>query len=67
MRKWENLFVKLWTLASIPLLSYAGIDMNLLNKKAETLKPGSEIVVKLTQENLWKNLQWRLKDGSFFE
>ena len=38
-----------------------------LTKKAETLKPGSEIVIKMTQEDLWKNLQWKLKDGSFFE
>ena len=38
-----------------------------LEQQANRLKPGSEIVIKMTQKELNKNLQWKLKDGSFFE
>jgi len=46
-------------------LDWAILDS--LQKKADTLKPDSEIVVKLTQEQLWKTLKWKLKNGAFFE
>ena len=46
-------------------LDWAILDS--LQKKADTLKPDSEIVVKLTQEQLWKALKWKLKNGAFFE
>jgi len=38
-----------------------------LKHQCKSLKPGTEIVIKMTQEELNKHLQWKLKDGCFFE
>ena len=44
----------------------AGIIQNLENQ-VNQLKPGTEIVIKLTQKELWKNIKWKLKNGAVYE
>ncbi len=41
--------------------------LNNLKHQCESLKPGTEYVIQMTQEELNKHFQWKLKDGSFFE
>ncbi len=38
-----------------------------IEQKATDLKPWTEIIINLTQEELWKNMKWQLKNWVFFE
>ena len=45
------------------------MPMDIIKQEAAKLKPGDvkEIVIKLTKEELAKQLTWKLKDGTYFE